>query len=112
MLALSSSAFAQSERGFVRGLGGVSFGTETSSVFGAGAGFNVGPNIQITFEVGRFQNVLPREIKDQLDLLASLLTAEFGLPVTIDVKLPAVYGTAGLRWNFPATAPHEAVCRR
>jgi opacity protein-like surface antigen len=99
----ASHVFAQAERGFVRGLGGITFGTETSSIVGGGAGFNVVPNLQVTVDIGRMQNVMPRKIKDDLDAAATLITIFYGVPVTIDVKIPAFYAAGGLRYNVPTT---------
>ena len=98
----ATPAWAQAERGFVRGLAGVTFGTaETSSIFGGGGGVNIGPNLQITGEVGRISDVLPSEIQDQLNLLSTLFFVETGLPVNMDVTAPAFYGLGGVRFNIP-----------
>jgi opacity protein-like surface antigen len=98
----ASPAWAQTDRGFVRGLGGLTFGTaEASSIVGGGAGVTIGSNLQIVGEIGRINDVLPSEIRDQLDLLTALLVLETGLPVSLDVTAPAVYGLGGLRFNFP-----------
>src|SRR5687767_34687 len=68
-------AWAQSERGFVRGLGGVTFGTaETSTIFGGGGGVNVGDGVQITGELGRIEDVLPEELRDELDSFSALIS--------------------------------------
>jgi opacity protein-like surface antigen len=95
-------SWAQTERGFVRGFGGVTFGTaEVSSVFGGGGGVNVGPNVQIVGEIGRIQDVLPSELQDDLDFFITVLSLELGVPISVDVKAPAIYGLGGLRFNVP-----------
>jgi opacity protein-like surface antigen len=96
----ASSAWAQGS-GFVRGLGGITFGTETSSIIGGEAGFNIGSRLQLVVDVGRMQNVMPKEIKDQLDDFTRLFNIEFGVPLEVDVKIPAFYGSGGLRYTVP-----------
>jgi hypothetical protein len=98
---LAAPASAQNERGFVRGLGGLTFGTESSTVFGAGLGWNIGPNLQITADVGRMQNVMPSEIQEELDLFLALTELELGVPIEFEATIPAVYFTGGVRLNVP-----------
>jgi hypothetical protein len=57
----------------------------------------------VTVDIGRMQNVMPRKIKDDLDAAATLITIFYGVPVTIDVKIPAFYAAGGLRYNVPTT---------
>jgi hypothetical protein len=95
-------ASAQNERGFVRGLGGVTFGTaETSAIYGGGGGLAIGPGLQITGEFGRIEDVLPAELKDALALVSALLSLQLGLPVTFDATAPTYYGLAGVRYSVP-----------
>jgi opacity protein-like surface antigen len=96
-------ASAQNERGFVRGLGGVTFGTaETSTIFGGGGGVNVGRSLQITGELGRISDVLPEDLRDQLDFISALVSLQFGVPVRVDATAPAFYGLGGVRYTMPA----------
>lgn len=93
-------ASAQTERGFVRGLGGITFGTaESSAIFGGGGGFSVGNGVQITGEAGHIGDVLPKEISDELDLISALISLELGLPVRLGVEAPVFYGLAGVRYD-------------
>src|SRR5688572_13030325 len=101
LLMLAAPASAQTERGFVRGLAGLTFGTESSTIFGAGVGWNIGPNLQITADVGRMQNVMPSEIQEELDLFIELTELDLGVPIEFDAKIPAVYFTGGARLNVP-----------
>ena len=95
-------ASAQGERGFVRVLGGFTFGAaETSSIFGGGGGVNVGDRVQITGELGHMGDVLPEELRDDLDLVSALLTLELGLPVSLDATAPTFYGLGGVRYSSP-----------
>jgi opacity protein-like surface antigen len=93
---------AQDERGFVRGLGGVTFGNvQTSSIFGGGGGISVGRGFSIVGEFGRIQNVLPNEVADLLDDLELLLEIDSGLDIEVSATAPAFYGAGGIRYAFP-----------
>src|SRR5262245_20941344 len=93
--AVAAPVGAQTEKGFVRGLAGVTFGAETSTIFGGGFGWTVAPNLQITAEVGRMQNVIPGEIQDLLDEFNDFLVSEAGIPVDLDVAVPVFYFLGG-----------------
>ena len=60
------AAHAQN-RGFVGGLGGITFGTEPSSVFAGQGGVRIARQLVVFGEVGRMQNVLPDDVQDQID---------------------------------------------
>jgi opacity protein-like surface antigen len=98
---LMLSASAASAQGFVRVLGGVTFGSETSSVIGGGFGVRIGENLLVTGELGRFQNVLPKALQEDLDFVARQIEFETGLRATLDVQVPALYGMGGVRVNVP-----------
>ena len=99
---ISAVSYSQtSERGFVRGLGGVTFGTETGAMVGGGGGVSINEYFDVIGEFGWMQNVLPSELGNQLDDLATLITLIEGVPVSLDAKVPAVYGFGGVRGNFP-----------
>jgi len=104
LLMTPSMVMAQSEKGFVRGLGGLTFGTETSSIIGGGVGFNVGRVVQITAEIGRMQNVMPKALQEEFDLVSDLLSTELGVPITLDARVPALYFSGGIRANVPTSS--------
>lgn len=105
VLLLATPTWAQSEHGFIRGLGGLTFGsTETASIVGGGVGVNLGDDIQITGEFGRIHNVMPKDISEMLDDLADLLTLELGVPVNFGATLPTIYGLGGVRYNVPTAS--------
>jgi opacity protein-like surface antigen len=104
VLAAAGAAQAQtSDRGSVYVRGGVTFGTETSSVVAGGAAFTVTPGIQVFGEVGRMQNVMPKSLKEDLDTITSMVTAYYGVPITLDVNVPAIYGLGGVRLVVPVS---------
>jgi len=100
-LGLAAPVFAQSTtepKAFVGGLGGVTFGTATSSILGGQVGVRIAPSIFVIGEIGRMQNVLPSEIADRIPEAEALVEAEFGVTADFDVKAPAFYGFGGVRW--------------
>jgi len=93
----AAAAQPTGERGFGRVLGGVNVGTETGALVAAGGGVRVAPHLVLIGEVGRFSNVLPKELQRDLDDVAVLLAPQFGQPLVIDGGARAVYAVAGVR---------------
>jgi hypothetical protein len=89
-----ASALAQGTPWFVGGLGGITFGTVTSSAVGAQFGRQIHPSLFVIGEVGRMQNIMPKELDDLLDELA----VEFDVPITFDISAPATYAFGGVRF--------------
>ncbi|MEO8070853.1 MAG: hypothetical protein ABI652_05590, partial [Acidobacteriota bacterium] len=83
---------------FIGGISGVTFGTAMSSAVAGQFGIGIRPNLFVIGEVGRMQNVMPKDIRDQLDDAVDELEATSGLPVTVELSLPATYGFGGVRW--------------
>lgn len=84
---LPASAAAQTHNGLVEGFGGVTFGTTTSdTTFGGSIAAGLTDNVQIIGEVGRLGDVMPSLVGTLLDL------------TTLDVRLSAFYGEAGVRF--------------
>jgi hypothetical protein len=86
---------------FVGGLGGLTFGTQTSSAIGGQFGAKIATNLHVIGEIGRIQNVFPKEFSDFIDEFEALAEAEFGIPVEIEIQVPALYGFGGARWSQP-----------
>lgn len=102
-LSFAVSASAQTTpRAYVQGMAGPTFGTEASTVFAGGAGVRVGRSFEITGEVGRMQNVMPRSVQRQADTMAAELQAETGSSVSVKTRARAVYGTGAVRWLVPS----------
>jgi hypothetical protein len=85
--------------GFVGGLAGITFASESSSVFAGQAGGRVARQWFIFGEFGRMQNVLPEDAQDDLDEATEFLESQLGTTVDLDVRVPAIYGLAGIRWS-------------
>jgi hypothetical protein len=114
MAAIAATASAQtpgSERGFVGGLGGITFGTVTSGAVGGQVGMRVGEGLFVIGEVGRMFDVLPREIQDDLDEFVDILEDQTGLPVEVDLRAPATYAFGGVLGEAGDGQPSDAVRR-
>jgi hypothetical protein len=100
--AVAGRAWAQGTpsepRGFVGGLGGLTFGTVTSGAVAGRAGAAITPNLFVIGEVGYMRNVLPKKLRDELDDLADAIVFDTGVPVSLTVSVPSTYGFGGLRW--------------
>ena len=89
------------QRGYVVGIGGLGATNVSSPVFGASGGFNVTPDLQITVDAGRMQDVQANFTHDDLVTLDSLVTAATGVPFSTALKMPTNYYTGGVRYLFP-----------
>lgn len=114
---VGGSAFAQplqnpaTNRGYVQALGGVTFGTEPSQIFGGGAGLSVGRGISVVFEGGRMGDVVPKSVQRDVDNELRTFSAEFGVPISATIKSPATYFAIGFRFTAPTRgriAPYAA----
>jgi hypothetical protein len=99
-LMVPSQAVAQDgPKGFVGGLGGLTFGTVTSGAVAGQAGARIAPDLFVIGEVGYMRNVLPSDVRDDIDLLVDLLVLETGVPAEMTVSIPNTYGFGGIRWS-------------
>jgi hypothetical protein len=101
-LVIPSSAFAQSSptrpAWFVGGLGGVTFTAVTGGAVAGQVGRRIGPNLFFIGEVGRMQNVMPKEIDDLIDDLIDQVDAGIAANISLNISAPATYGFFGGRW--------------
>jgi hypothetical protein len=99
ILAMAAPAAAQEGGGsFIRGLGGLTFGTEQALVVGGGVGVRVASNVQVYFEGGYITSILPRNVIDQVESILDDLDQEF---VDLELGAPALYGLFGVRFDVP-----------
>jgi opacity protein-like surface antigen len=95
-------------RWMVAGLAGTTFGTQTGEFFAGGVGYDLTERMQLTFEVGRFNNLANSELQELADFHAgraeSLLSFASGVSYDVEpeVRMPAGYGSAGLRVLMPS----------
>lgn len=91
----AGSALAQtSTRTFVQGFAGGSLGTESASVYGATAGIAFG-RFRIAGEVGRFESVVPKSLREYLDVATHYLG--FLGDTEYELRYPAWYGLTETR---------------
>ncbi|MDP3719464.1 MAG: outer membrane beta-barrel protein [Acidobacteriota bacterium] len=92
MLSLAAFTFAATpataqNRGSVGGQAGVTFQSETATVFAGEFTVRLAPVAEIYGSVGRMQDAMPSEIQDILNFVDSSLNA----------SVPALYGISGVR---------------
>lgn len=103
-LVFASSVEAQN-KGYVQGVGGLTFQSEVSGLVGGEFGVNVTPSVQIYGQVGRMINILPKSIQDDLDDAAQELTLLTGDVWEFDGKVPATYFGGGVKFLISTQAP-------
>lgn len=102
-LVLAPAAYAQEpHRGYLQGVGGVTFGTEPSHIFGGAAGISLGPRVQVIVEIGRMGDVLPRSVRRDINDAFREIGETEGVDISANVKARATYLAVGARINAPA----------
>ena len=102
-LLIATSSHAQ-DKGYVQGVGGLTFQSEISGLFGGEVGVNITRDVQIYGQVGRMINILPKSIQDDLDDAAQSLTVLTGDRWQFDGKIPATYFGGGVKLLIPTGA--------
>jgi hypothetical protein len=105
VIVLSAAVAHAQDRGCVVGVGGLTFQSEVSGLFGAEFGAAVAPNVLVYGQVGRMINILPKSVQDDLDDAAQTLTLLTGDRWEFDGKVPATYFGGGVKFLFPTAAP-------
>lgn len=97
-LLTAAPLFAQSERGYVRGIGGFTTTADVTSgdVLGE-AGARVAPHVSIFGDVGQFHNLQPSEVQPAVDTTVATLSSSIGLNVLGTGRVPAWYSLGGVR---------------
>jgi hypothetical protein len=88
---------ASSPRAFVGGLGGLTFGTATSSAIAGQVGVRISRDLFVIGEVGRMWDVTPSEVSDDIETGIDFLEQQ-GIPVNLEFSVPAFYSFGGIRW--------------
>jgi opacity protein-like surface antigen len=95
----AAPSMAQTERGYLTGLGGFAASPENTSGNIAGeVGVRIAPHLLAFGSVGRFHDVEPSEAQAAVDN-STALTASQGLVVTGQPEVPASYFQGGLRYE-------------
>jgi opacity protein-like surface antigen len=94
-------SFAQTERGYVTGGGGiaVSTGATSGDVLFEG-GVRIAPHLLVFGDVGQFHNLQPSDVQPAVNN-ATILSASQGLDLAAAGRVPAVYSVGGLRYEIP-----------
>src|SRR5262245_12567473 len=96
---LASASFAQTERGYLTGIGGFAVTPETTSNdVVAEAGIRVAPHLMVFGDVGRFHDLQPSDVQDNINLTTQA-SADQGLSVVGTGRVPALYTVGGLRYQ-------------
>ena len=100
-------AFAQSERGYITGVGGFTNAASATSadVFAEG-GVRVAPHLSVFGDLGKFHNLAPSNEQTSIDSTVATLSADQGLSVLGTARVPAWYSIGGVRWS---ATPHGRV---
>jgi len=96
---ISATAYAQTERGYVNGIGGFAVTPDTTSpdVLAEG-GVRIAPHLFVFGDLGQFHNLLPSDVQPNVDLTTAA-SADQGLAITGTGRVPAIYSIGGLRYE-------------
>lgn len=103
-LAIMSAAplFAQTERGYISGMGGVITTPDTTSGNALGeVGARLAPHLLVFGNIGRFRDLQPSDLQPSVNFTTTVLSSSQGLNVIGTGRVPAWYSTGGLRFEVP-----------
>jgi Outer membrane protein beta-barrel domain len=100
-LLTAAPLLAQTERGYVTGMGGFAVSPDITSgdVMGE-AGVRIAPHLMLFGDLGQFHNLQPSDVQPVVDGTSALTTAQ-GLSVIGSARVPAWYYVGGLRFEVP-----------
>ena len=114
--AIAAPAFAQTERGYIAGIGGFAVTPDsTTGAVGAEVGVRIAPRLLVFGNFGQFHNLQPSDLAPVVETTTTFLSAAQGLNVTSIARVPAWYSLGGLRYEVPVQhhlAPYAAWRRR
>src|SRR3989442_14221078 len=89
---MAAPLFAQTERGYVTGIGGFTVTPDTTSgdVLGE-VGVRIAPHLLVFGDLGQFHNLQPSDVQPTVDSTTALLAADQGLNVIGAGRVPAWY---------------------
>ena len=101
-LVTAAPLYAQTERGYVTGVGGFAATPDTTSgdVLGE-VGVRVAPHLLVFGDVGRFHNLQPSDAQPAVDITTTFLAQTQGVTVLGTPRVPAWYSVGGLRYEVP-----------
>lgn len=98
-LLAAAPSFAQTERGYLSGIGGFTITPETTApdVLAEG-GVRIAPHLLVFGDVGQFHNLQPSDVQPSVDITTAA-SADRGLSVIGTGRVPALYSVGGLRYQ-------------
>jgi opacity protein-like surface antigen len=103
LVLIAAPGFAQTDRIYVAGLGGVvsAPGTTSGDVMGE-IGARVAPRLFVFGDLGRYHNLQPSDVQPAVDSTTAALASSTGLNVIGSGRVPAWYSIGGLRYEIPS----------
>lgn len=99
---MSAPLFAQTERGYVSGIGGFAITPDTTSGDVVGeVGVRIAPHLLVFGNIGQFHNLQPSDIAPAVNNTTTSLSVGQGLDVIGTARVPAWYSVGGLRYEIP-----------
>jgi hypothetical protein len=100
MVLMAPPAFAQTERAYITGVGGVAITPDTHSADAlAEAGVRIAPHLFVFGDVGQFHNLQPSDVQPGIDSATAALSSAQGLNVIGTGRVPALYTVGGVRFE-------------
>src|SRR5258705_11480457 len=93
---------AQTERGYITGVGGFAASTDTTSGNVVGeAGVRIAPHLLVFGNLGQFHNLQPSDAQPAVDSTTATLALSDNLTVTGTAREPAWYSISGVPYEIP-----------
>jgi opacity protein-like surface antigen len=106
-LLVAAPGFAQTERGYIAGIGGaVTTSDATSGALLGEVGVRIAPHLSVFGDVGQFHNLQPSDVQPTVDSAVASLSTDDGLNVLGAGRVPAVYSIGGVRFE---ASPHGRI---
>jgi opacity protein-like surface antigen len=94
---------AQTERGYLTGVGGFAASTDiTSGNVAAEVGVRIAPHLLVFGNLGQFHNLQPSDAQPAVDGTTATVAGAIGLDVIGSAHVPAWYSVGGVRYEVPA----------
>ena len=109
ILSIAASSYAQTERGYIGGIGGFAVSAATTSPrvtsgdVAIEAGARIAPGLLFFGDVGRFNDLTPSTSQAQVANAITTLSSADAVDVVGTARMPARYALGGLRWQARAS---------
>jgi opacity protein-like surface antigen len=105
ILSLAAPSFAQTERGYIEGVGGFAVSAATTSPrvtsgdWSFDAGARIAPGLLAFGDFGRFNDLTPSTSEPAVATTVTTLSSTDAVDVVGTARMPARYAVGGLRWQ-------------